>query len=136
MRQFTTAARKGTSTVANPVDIEFEYEVSEGEFVTMTAHPPTTGQLALFAAHQNDGGIGSIRSLFELLECSLEPQHFKVIEGQLRTGMDLGVVTELVQYLTGEWSARPTTSPNGSLPSPSTTGRRSTVKQRAGASTT
>lgn len=136
MKQFNTAARRGRSSVSNPVDIEFEFEVREGEYVTMTAHAPTTGQLALFFGHQLDTGTGSIRAMFDLLSAVLDDRNYAIIEEQLHTGLDVEVVIEIVQYLVSEWAARPTGPPPGSLPSRRTTGRQSTAKPRNAASTT
>lgn len=134
MKQFTTAARRGTAAVRNPVDVTFEFEVREGEFVEMTAHAPTTGQLALFMAHQIDTGTGAVRSMFQLLASVLDDKDYRVIENQLHDGLDVAVVTEVVQYLIEEWSARPTSPPSASPPSPPSTGSRSTESPLAAVS--
>lgn len=131
MRQFTTAARRGAAAVRNPVDVTFEFEVREGEFVEMTAHAPTTGQLALFMAHQLDAGSGAVRAMFNLLSAVLDPRDYRIVEQQLHEGLDVVVVTEVVQYLIEEWSARPTLPPSDSATSPPTTGSRSTGKPLA-----
>jgi hypothetical protein len=136
MKQFNTAARRGRSAVTNPADIDFEFEVREGEYVTMTAKAPTTGQLALFFGHQLDSGTGSVRAMFDLLSAVLDQRDYDIIEQQLHTGLDVEVVVEMVQYLVSEWAARPTTPPPGSSPSRRTTGSQSTAKQRNAASTT
>jgi len=135
MKQFSTAARRGVSAVNNPVDIEFQFEATEGNYVTMTAHPPTTGQMALFFAHQLDAGTGSIRAMFDLLSDVLEPADYRIIERQLRTGVDVAVIIEIVRYLVEEWSARPTMSPPDSSTSPRRTGRSSTAKRLTTVST-
>lgn len=134
MRQFTTAAKRGVSGVNNPVDIPFEWEVREGEFVEMVAHPPTTGQLALFMSGGGKG-IANIRALFEFLSTVLDDADYTIIEGQLRDGLDLQVIIDVVQYLSSEWSARPTQLASDSSPSPPSTGRRSTVRPLPTAST-
>lgn len=135
MKQFGTAARRGAGAVNNPVDIHFEFEVREGEFVEMVARPPTTGQLALFFAHQYDKGTGGVRSLFDFLSAVLSDAHYAVIEDQLHDGLDVAVVIEVVQYLVEEWSSRPTKSPRASSASPATTGKRSTAKRLTAVST-
>lgn len=135
MKQFTTAARRGETQVPNPIDITFEWEVREGEFIEMTAHPPTTGQLALFFAHQNERGTGPIRAMLSLIAQLVSDEDFAIIEDQLAEGLDVQIVVELIQYLTGEWSARPTTSSNGSTRSPRTIGRTSTLTPQRKAST-
>ena len=136
MKQFQTAARRGTSAMTTAQPVEFEYEVSEGNFVVMRATPPTSGQLALFMTHQMDGGLSTVQALFTLLSAVLRKSDYDIIEGQLHDGLDLAVITEIVEYLVAEWSGRPTRPPSGSSPSRPTTGRRSTVKQPVEASTT
>lgn len=135
MRQFTTAAKRGVAGVNNPIDITFEYEVREGEFVEMTAHPPTTGQLALFMGSGGARGMSSVRALFEFLATVLDERDYAIIEEQLRDGLDLQVIIDVVQYLSTEWSARPTSQPSGSSQSRRSTGRRSTVRPLPAAST-
>src|SRR5262245_48553561 len=127
MRQFQTAAKRGAAGVSNAVDITFEYEVREGEFVEMTAHPPTTGQLALFMSG-NGKGMANVRALFEFLATVLVDDDYAIIEGQLRDGLDLQVIIDLVQFLSSEWSARPTAPPSVSSRSRRSTGRQSTVQ--------
>lgn len=136
MKQFQTAARRGQTAVANPVDVSFEWEATEGTYVEMVAHPPTTGQMALFLSHQLDTGTGGVRAMFDLLSTVLEPGQYRIIENQLRDGLDVDVVIEVVRYLIAEWSARPTQPPSGSSPSRRSTGVRSTVRQRPVVSTT
>ena len=136
MKQFHTAARRGVGAVNNPVDITFEWEVREGEFVEMTAHAPTTGQLALFFAHQTDAGTGGIRALFDFLASVLDARDYKIIEGQLYDGLDVAVVIEAVQYLTEQWSARPTKKPAASSGRQRSGGGRSTAKPLTAVSTT
>jgi len=136
MKQFQTAARRGKAAVSNPIDIQFEFEVREGEYVTMTAHAPTTGQLALFLGADTATGQGSIRAMFDLLDSVLVDKDYAIVEDQLRSGMDVEVVVEIVQYLVGEWAARPTTPPPVSSPSRRTTGRQSTARRPNAASTT
>jgi hypothetical protein len=128
MRQFGTAARRGVAAVNNPVDITFQWEKSENDWVDMVAHPPTTGQIALFLSHQGTGAAG-VRAMFELLQAVMERSDYDVIEDQLRVGLDVAVIVELVQFLTEEWSARPTSPASVSSPSPMSTGSPSTVTQ-------
>lgn len=137
MKQFLTAAKRGAAAVNNPVDITFEYEVNSGEFIEMTAHPPTVGQLALFLTEQGDGtGFGAVRSMFQFVATILSEDDYAIIERQLHEGLDLQVITDIVTYLTQEWAARPTQPSSGSSSSRKSTGRRSTVKQLPVASTT
>src|SRR5262245_46644544 len=117
MRQFGTAARRGAAAVNNPVDVTFQWEKSTDVWVEMVAHPPTTGQIALFLRDQGVGAAG-VRSMFELLAAVLSDSDYDVIENQLRDGLDVAVIVELVQFLTEEWSARPTSPASDSPPSP------------------
>jgi hypothetical protein len=130
-KQFETAARRGTPAMADAQPVTFLFDERE-----MTAAPPTSGQLALFTASQSEGGIASIRALFDLLSWVLDDADYKVIETALEEGLDLDVITEIVQYLISEWSARPTSASTGSSPSRRSTGTRSTVKPLRAASTT
>jgi len=136
MQQFKTASRRGEGAVKNPVDITFEFEVREDEFVEMTARPPTTGQLALFFAHQYDTGTGGVRAMFDFLSAVLDDRSYAIVEDQLHDGLDVAVVIEMVQYLTEQWSSRPTKPAAASAGSRRSTGARSTAKRLAAASTT
>ena len=130
MKQFTTAARRGSPAISESEPVTFMWDDRE-----MVAQPPTTGQLALFSAHQANGGLGGVRALFELLAAVLDEADYRVIENALQDGIDLMLVTEVVQYIIGEWSGRPTSASTGSPRSPRSTGARSTGKRRAVAST-
>jgi hypothetical protein len=135
MKQFTTAARRGAPAVTNPADVEFEFEVSPGQFKKITAHAPTTGQLALYLNHQEDANSGGVRAMFQLLADILSDADYGMIESQLRDGLDVEVIVEIIQYLVSEWSSRPTGPPPGSSASRRTTGAGSTVKPRRRVST-
>lgn len=128
MKQFQTASRRGAGAVNNAVPITFEFEVREGEFVEMTAQPPTTGQLALFFAHQYEGGTGGVRAMFDFVAAVLDQRDYDIIEKKLHDGLDVAVVIEIVQYLTSEWSARPTQPSRASSGSRRNTGKPSTGK--------
>lgn len=136
MKQFKTAARRGEGAVNNPVELTFGFEVTEGDFVEMTAKPPTTGQLALFFAHQYDQGTGGIRAMFDFVAAVLTDKDYKIIEEKLHDGLDVAVIIEIVQWLTEQWSARPTKAAPDSSGSRRSTGKRSTGKQLAAVSTT
>ncbi len=137
MKQFTTAARRGVSALPDAEKLEFEYEVREGEFVTMHANPPTTGQLALFVSDQaTRGGMGAITAMLDLFAVVLDEPDFDIIKGQLQDGLDLEVITEIFTWLMEEWGLRPTPRSSGLSPSRRTNGQRSTAKRRAAVSTT
>jgi hypothetical protein len=131
MREFSTAARRGESAVSNPVPITFKFDDRE-----MTAQPPTTGQLVLFIVEQGKGGTRTFAALFDLLAEVLDDADYKVIDSALREGVDIMVISEIVNHLIGEWSGRPTGSSPGSSGSQRSTGRRSTAKRPSTARTT
>jgi hypothetical protein len=131
MKQFATAARRGQSAMADAVDVDFELEVSTGDYVTLTAHPATAGQLALFMHAREDGGLGTITATFDFLAQILDEDSYKILVEELQAGLDVMVAMDIITWLIGEWSARPTPSSNGSSGSPASTGRRSTAKPRS-----
>lgn len=126
IKSFDTAARRGESGVNNPEPITFEIDGDE-----LTAHPPSTGQLALFIATNADGGMKTIQGMFAFLETVLDDGDFDVIREKLREGVDLGLITDIIGYLMEEWSARPTKSSSASSKSRASTGKSSTVKRPA-----
>jgi len=118
-------------------DVEFEFEVNEGEFVTMLAHAPSSGQFALLMKSNGERTLAAqMRGMFDFLAAILDDDDYEVIEQQLHEGMDVEVITDLVSWLIGEWADRPTQPRSVSPSSPRTTGRRSTARPRAAASTT
>lgn len=132
MKHFETAARRSAnSPVSNPVDITFMFDEHE-----MTAHPPSTGQVALFTARQLDGGIAGVRAMLDFLAQVLGDDDFKILEQALEEGLDILLINEILSYLIEEWSARPTSPSSASSTSRNGTGRRSTAKRAARASTT
>lgn len=131
MREFSTAATRGKVGVVNAVDIEFRLDDK-----VLTAHPPTTGQVALYVQRGSVGGIRSVTSLFEFFSDILDDADWHVIENELRDGMDVEVLGQISNHLIGEWSGRPTPLSSGSAPTRNGTGRRSTAKLPAGGRTT
>ena len=124
MKNFDTAARRGKTAVNNPIDIEFQID---GE--SLTAHPPSSGQLALFMSGSSDGGMKTVRSMFDFMAAILDEADYAVLEGKLHDGIDLDVVTDIIRYVVEEWSARPTKPSSGSTKSRTATGSTSTVKR-------
>jgi hypothetical protein len=136
MKQFRTAARRGQAAVPNAVDIQFEFEVDEDDFRVLTAHPPTSGQVALFLSARLEGGVRTVQALFDLLAATLDQRDYDLIEAQLHDGLDIQVIAEIVEYLIEEWGARPTKPRSASSSSRKTTGARSTAKRLNAVSTT
>ena len=126
MREFTTAATRGKAGVPNAVDIEFKLDDD-----VMTAHAPTSGQVALFVQHGRAGGLASVTSLFEFFSDVLDDADWKKVEVKLRDGMDVDLLSEISTYLIGEWSGRPTHLSSVSSPTANGTGRQSTGKPQA-----
>lgn len=135
-KQFSTAARRGQAAVPNAVEIPFDFETGVDQWKTLTAHPPTSGQVALFLSQQGHGGVQTVTALFDFLAAVLNQTDYDVIEAQLREGLDVSVITEIIEYLISEWGARPTTPRSASSRSRNGTGRRSTVKPLNAVSTT
>lgn len=131
MKEFSTAAARGKPGVNNPVDIEFKVDDDE-----LTAHPPTTGQIALYVQGGRQGGLRSIEALFSFFSDVLDDDDWKVMETKLRDGMDIDLLTSISTYLIGEWSGRPTSPSSASSPTRNGTGRRSTAKLPAAVRTT
>jgi hypothetical protein len=126
MREFTTAAGRGRAGVPNAIDIEFKLDDD-----VMTAHAPTSGQVALFVQHGRGGGLASVTSLFEFFSDVLDDADWSKVEIKLRDGMDVELLSQIANYLIGEWSGRPTKLSSVSSGTANGTGRRSTAKQPA-----
>ena len=131
MREFSTAATRGKAGVPNPIDIEFKLDDD-----VLTARAPTSGQVALFVQHGRGGGVQSITSLFEFFSDVLDDHDWALVEEKLRDGMDVDLLSEISNYLIGEWSGRPTKLSSVSSPTPNGTGRKSTAKRPAAMRTT
>lgn len=129
-KNFDTAARRGDTGVNNPVDIEFSIDGTD-----VVAHPPTTGQLALFIASTGGGGMTSVQAMFDFLGAILDDEGFDLIEEKLNDGVELALITDVITYLIEEWSARPTQQSSESTASRRSTGKRSTAKRPAAAKT-
>jgi hypothetical protein len=112
--------------VPNAIDIEFKLDDD-----VLTAHAPTSGQVALFVQHGRAGGIASVTSLFEFFSDVLDDPDWKKVEIKLRDGMDVDLLSEISTYLIGEWSGRPTRLSSVSSPTGNGTGPRSTGKPQA-----
>lgn len=126
MKSFETSSRRGQGAVVNPIDIDFEIDG-----VQITAHPPTTGQLGLFVQGNKAGGMKTVESLFKFIRAILDDDGYKVVEDKLQEGVEISLLTDIVEYLVGEWSGRPTTRSSASSASRKTTGKPSTAKRRS-----
>jgi hypothetical protein len=123
MREFEVAT--GRAVFNNSADITFKLGDDE-----MTAKCPTTGQLSLFFRGGQKGGLRSIEALLEFFSDVLtDDRDWRKIETRLRDGMDVDVLSQISNYLIGEWSGRPISPPSVSSPTPNGTGPKSTVKR-------
>jgi hypothetical protein len=126
-KQFHAAARRGTSKVKNPIPVDFEYEIGDDEYVTMTAQPPTSGQVSLFAIHQMEGGVVAVKAIFDLLMQILPGEDWALIEADLEDGLDVTILNEIVEHCLEVWGGNPTSSSSASSRSRPNTGKRSTA---------
>lgn len=131
MREFETAATRGKAGVTNAIDIEFKLD---GD--VLTAHPPTSGQVALFVQHSRSGGIATVTGLFEFFSDILDDDDWAKVENKLRDGMDVELLADISNYLIGEWSGRPTKPSSVSSRTRNGTGPKSTAKRPAAVRTT
>lgn len=95
---------------------------------------PTEGQLALFMAGASDSTsqMSSIASTINFFFSLLDEENIRYFKVRLFDRNDkFGAVdvVKLVEYLVGEWSARPTKQPSDFMPSQSPTGQRSTARR-------
>ena len=131
MKEFSTAATRGKAGVTNPIKIEFKLDDK-----VLVAHPPTTGQIALFLQGGRDGGVNSITAMFEFFSDILDDADWDVMREKLRDGMDVDLLANVSNYLIGEWSGRPTVPSSVSSRTRNGTGRQSTAKRPAAGRTT
>lgn len=124
MKNFDTAARRGQAAMPNAVDITFQIDG-----VDYTAHPPTTGQIALFMGAQSEGGYTLVNAMFRFMDAVLDDEGVKALRAALQEGVELTLVSDIISYLIEEWSARPTTRSSGSSPTRKRTGAASTVRR-------
>lgn len=116
--------------MVNDVDITFQIDGDE-----LIAHPPTSGQLALFLTGTG-GGVGAVQSMFDFLDAVLDEEGVDIVREKLQEGVELALITDIINYLIEEWTARPTKSSTASTASRKSTGSRSTAKPRKKAAST
>lgn len=125
MKEFEVAI--GNAAIKDAKTIKFKLGKD-----TLTAQPATTGQLALFLRSGSRGtGFSSVTALMEFVSDILDDKDWARVEDHLRDGLDINVLSEIVNYLIGEWSGRPTTPSSGSSSTRTAIGRRSTAKPRS-----
>ena len=119
---FDIAAERAESI--NPDATDVYINLPSGSFETST---PTSGQIAMFQQRINEGD--GTTAIFKLLNSVMDAEAVAEIEQLLDDGdMAFETLSELIQFLIGEWTARPTKSSSASSASRRTTGKQSTTK--------
>jgi len=119
MREFEIA--QGRAAMVHSDDIV--YKLGDRE---LTAHCPTLGQLSLFLSGGSRGGLRMISTLLEFFSDISSNQDWRYIEGLLRDGLDVDILSSISSFLIGEWTGRPTLPSSASGPTPNGTGPPST----------
>ena len=135
-KAFKTAAKREVDSEifedAEPLAIT----IDDDEFTLL---PPTGAQMALIIATMNEEDSRSqIAGVVDFIDAVMEDadrHRFRKRLFKRNDPLDLEVVQDVISYCVGEWSGRPTESSDGSTPSPSSGGSRSTARRRSTAST-
>lgn len=130
IKSFTTAVDQvPDAAFEDAAPLEFDLD---GE--TFTAYPPTGGQLAIVMASMGRHSDASekIVGVIDFLDSILEEEGQARIRERLldrNDPFDLDNIEEILNYLVGEWSARPTKQPSDFRRSRSNTTKSSTGKR-------
>lgn len=131
IKEFTTSAKAAADDDTGALGKPIQVTVDERE---VTFYPPTEGQLAVFFAGASDSSsqvnavASTINFFFSLLDDD-DIRYFKVRLFNRKDPFDAENIVEIVEYVIGEWSARPTKQPSDFMPSQSNTGRTSTARR-------
>ena len=136
MREFSTAARR-SAPLALEGSEPIEFTVDGDKY---TAYPPTPGQFMLLMSAQAKGRdeVESVASIIDFLDGILDENAQADFRRRLMDRddpFDFDTVTQIMEGLIEEWSARPTQSPSASSSSPANGGRKSTARRPSRAST-
>lgn len=136
MREFSTAVEAVAAEEAEDLAVEFRLVERDAEDEIIRekicrAYPPTDGQLAMMMAglgrhSKTEDQIASVINFFVgVLD---EESHQYIVDRLLDRNDPLGLaqVQEIIEYLTEEWSGRPTESPSVSTRSRQSGGQKST----------
>ena len=128
---FTTdSSQEHASAIDGAEPIEFDLD---GE--SFTAYPPTPEQFAFHVREQSHrDATRRISSVINFLDGLLDAHGRERFEERLLDRDDpfgLDDVNTIIGGLIEEWTANPTEPPLSSAPSPPTTGKKSTAKQRS-----
>jgi hypothetical protein len=135
VRDFSTAGQGNKSAFDGAQPIEFK--IDDDEFI---AYPPTPGQAALFMAAQakNRDVADSVAGVIDFFDGLLDEDGQALFHQRLLDrddSLDFDIVSEIIEALFEEWSARPTQPSSASTSSRKSAGSRSTAKPRSRATT-
>lgn len=134
-KSFSLAVQEATGTADDRLDFTME-----GDDTQLYAYLPSEGQMVLLigvASDLTDVGVASAAVMdvfWELMETDTR-RHLRRRLLVREDSFGLGDIMNIIEWLVGESTARPTTPPSASTPSRGTTGRRSTATARQRAST-
>jgi hypothetical protein len=135
VRDFSTSGQGNKSAFEGAQPIEFR--VDDDVFV---AYPPTPGQAALFMAAQakNRDVADNVAGVIDFFDGMLDEEGQALFRQRLldrEDSLDFDTVSEIIEALFEEWSARPTQPSSASSSSRKSVGQRSTAKPRSRATT-
>jgi hypothetical protein len=133
MKSFELAAAEANGAAEEKLPFKMA-----GDDTQLYAYPPSEGQLVLLLglAGQDAGTLAA--EVLGVFWEALDGDSAEHLRGRLRSRTDrfgLGDVMHIIEWLTEEATARPTTPPSDSTSSPGTTGTPSTEPPRQRAST-
>lgn len=136
MKQFRTSAKNADPEA--PIGEPLTVDIDERE---ITFLPPTSGQIAILLAGSDEthtdmeSAAALINFFFSMIESDSDSTYMRKRLFDRRDPFGIDEISELIDYVMGEWSATPTRRPSDYLPSQRTTGRRSTPVRHRTAST-
>jgi hypothetical protein len=127
MKEFTTSAKAAIEP--DSIDQPITFKVDD---VEVRAYEPSPGQMAMMYSALSDLSTDNQRvaGIVDFFLGLLDGDSRRVLAQRLMDREDpfeLDELTEIMTWLIGEWSARPTRPSSASTPSPRRTGRKSTV---------
>lgn len=130
MKEFKSAAKGAADEIlGEAATIEFKYDGR-----TLTVEPPSSGQLAWMIAQQASSvdAPDQMAATFDFLKRLMSDDDYAYLAERLRDGeMSMSTYMEIIEYLTEEWTAVPTTAAPASSSQRRSTGRPSTGTRRS-----
>jgi hypothetical protein len=126
MKQFVTAAQEADTPEGEETPLEFDVDG-----VLCKAYRPGDGQLAVFMAStaKHASEHEAVAGIINFFASVLDDDSNNYIVNRLLDRKDsfgLAQVQSILQWMVGEWTARPTQQPSGSTASPESIGTGST----------